>query len=593
MMTKKGVIKRIKKIRFDRKIEIFISITIVFSSLVVLGISMLILQHIVMQGSRNITESQVSTITNQLEEDFSDYKNLVLSIVLSNSIQNYLKTDKNEGLIEYYNKADLAKETLRSACLQNQKIIDIAIIDSSGENYLFHGNYGQNAKNFLEYYKKAKIFSYPIGWGQMKMDFDLPLTNFDKPTINLYYPIYSTVHIDKFLGTLCISIKNGELLQILDETNFSDYEVYLINGADKIIVGPKTENKDSFFDAIGIDGNSGEVKKGGITYLYRSIKGTDFHLIQKIYRFPLVSGLMQNFGFLAFAILLLIIINILISRKLVDLMYKPMKKVLSAMNRVENEKNLSQRIDYSDFGEDFSHIAQGFNSMMARVNNLVVQVKEEQKIKEKIKYNALQSQIKPHFLYNTLECIHWQALNDGNKKISKLVMALSTYYKICISHGHDIIPLKDELKHIESYLVIQNFRYDKKINLDLNVSDEFNEIMIPKLSLQPLIENALLHGNQEELNLNKSICVTAFIKDDKFVLQVKDNGGKVDDEVIVNINSFLDSPCNDFGYGIRNVHKRIKLAFGEDYGLKYMKNELEGVCVEVTLPFQKGELLDV
>ncbi len=588
-MIKKGGRFNFNTIKFDRKIEIFISITIILTSLVILGVSMIILQHIVMKESKNITESQISTITNQLEEDFCDYKDLVLSIVLSNSVQDFLSYDKNKGISDYYNKVDLALETLSSACLQNQKIIYAAIIDKNEVNYIFHGNYGQTSVNFLDYYKKMKLSSYQTGWGQMLMDFNLPLTNYEEPTVNLYYPIYSSVKIGKYLGTLCIAVKNGELLQILDETKFSDYQVFLLNGENKIIAGPSIESKNSFFNDIGITEDRGEVKKDGITFLYRKINGTDFHIVQKIYRFPLVSGLIQNFGILILVILLLIITSILISRKLVNLMYQPMKKVLSAMDTVENEINLTQRIDYYDFGEDFRHIAKGFNSMMDRLNILVEKVKEEQKIKEKIKYNALQSQIKPHFLYNTLECIHWQALNDGNKEISKLVMALSTYYKICISHGKDIISLKDEIRHIKSYLVIQNFRFDKKIILNVNIDKKYDDVLIPKLSLQPLIENSLLHGNQEQLHINKLIEVSASDYNDKFILEVKDNGGMLNDIEIEKINSFLNGTVNDFGYGIRNVHKRIQLSFGKEFGLHYKTSNLNGICVEVVLPLIKGE----
>ena len=134
--------------------------------------------------------------------------------------------------------------------------------------------------------------------------------------------------------------------------------------------------------------------------------------------------------------------------------------------------------------------------MMNRIDLLLEQVKLEQHQMEQIRFHALQSQIKPHFLYNTLDCIHWQAVSDGNKEISVMVKAMAQYYRICLSKGKEIIPLKLEMEHIRSYLIIQNMRYDNIVELEDLITEEYYEIMIPKMTLQPLIENAIYHGIQ-------------------------------------------------------------------------------------------------
>ena len=140
---------------------------------------------------------------------------------------------------------------------------------------------------------------------------------------------------------------------------------------------------------------------------------------------------------------------------------------------------------------DSRKLAEGFNSMMDEMNLLMEQVKQEQHEMEQIRFNALHSQIKPHFLYNTLECIHWQAVADGNQEISTMVKALAQYYRVCLSQGREIISLRQELEHVRSYLIIQNMRYDNIIELMVQIPEKYDDVKIPKMTLQPLIENAI------------------------------------------------------------------------------------------------------
>src|SRR5699024_40274 len=189
----------------------------------------------------------------------------------------------------------------------------------------------------------------------------------------------------------------------------------------------------------------------------------------------------------------MVILSFFVIKGVISRVYRSLYQTVQQMDEVA-AGCLESRINVASMGEDFQKLATGFNSMMEEILVLMEQVKMEQHQIEQIRFNSLQSQIQPHFLYNTLECIHWQAMADGNKEISTLVMALAKYYRICLSKGHDVISLGLEIEQIKNYLIIQNMRYDNIIGSEFQVDDTCKDAMVPKLTLQPLVENSIYHG---------------------------------------------------------------------------------------------------
>ena len=201
-----------------------------------------------------------------------------------------------------------------------------------------------------------------------------------------------------------------------------------------------------------------------------------------------------------------------------------------------------------------------------------------------MRFNALQSQIQPHFLYNTLECIHWQALAGGNQEISTMVKALAQYYRICLSEGEDIITLGMELEHVRNYLIIQNMRYGNIIALTEKVPERFTSLPIPKLTLQPLVENCIYHGIRVKEGETGTVEIAVCEKEGAVSLTVTDDGGGMDPERIAYINEHISDMRRDVGYGISNINKRIELLYGAKFGLRFQKDRKKGVCVEIRLP---------
>ena len=277
--------------------------------------------------------------------------------------------------------------------------------------------------------------------------------------------------------------------------------------------------------------------------------------------------------------------SITILRKMINSFYEPINRVVTTMDGV-SEGKLDERIDMKSMDTDSRKLAEGFNDMMDKIDMLMEQVKLEQHQIEQIRFNALYAQIKPHFLYNTLECIHWQAVSDGNQEISTMVKAMAQYYRVCLSRGKEMIPLGQELEHIRSYLVIQNMRYDNIIDLEDHIPEGFYRVNIPKMTLQPLVENAIYHGIRIKEGGKGKIFLEIRRKGEDVYLSLGDSGSGMTQWEIDEMNQSISQYDESFGYGVRNVNKRIELMFGKAYGLYYFKNEQGGVTVEIHLPFE-------
>ncbi len=266
---------------------------------------------------------------------------------------------------------------------------------------------------------------------------------------------------------------------------------------------------------------------------------------------------------------------------------KPISSLKMLMGKAE-KGDLTVHFDSrSDYGE-IAELGGSFNHMIDQLHHLMELVVEEQKLKREADIKTLQAQIKPHFLYNTLDTIRWMAEEHGVKNISLLVGALTKLFRISLSRGHEIIGLNQELEHVRSYLYIQKVRYEHKLNYEILCEDRFFCCKVNKLILQPLVENAIYHGIKQKRG-EGHIKVEVSQRDQDLVLSVWDDGAGMPLEQCESLNRALQVDTSQkaysHGYGIFNVNDRIRLAYGPKYGLHYSLNESGGVTVEAVLPF--------
>lgn len=233
--------------------------------------------------------------------------------------------------------------------------------------------------------------------------------------------------------------------------------------------------------------------------------------------------------------------------------------------------------------DEIGQLFKSFRYMSNRLQELMNQEYENGKAVKQAELKALQAQINPHFLYNTLDLINWEALDCGAKRIMKISRALAKFYKLSLNHGEEFSNVKDELSHVEYYIMIQNFRYNDRIEMIREVPEELMENRILHIVLQPLAENFFVHGmvGKEETAILR-IRIRGWEEMEDMVLEVADNGCGMTKEEREKILS--EEATERSGYGVRNIHKRIQLVYGENYGLEYRENEWGGVSVRLRFP---------
>lgn len=284
---------------------------------------------------------------------------------------------------------------------------------------------------------------------------------------------------------------------------------------------------------------------------------------------------------------------------------RPISQLASFMRKVE-EGNMSIRIP-EEREDEIGLLGRSFNKMLSQMTRLISQVWSEQRLKREAELRSLQAHIQPHFLYNTLDTIQWLARKDGAKEATEMVEALSKLFRIGLSKGQEIIPLTNEIEHIQSYLKIQQTRYKDKLNYKIEVDGSCDDLFVLKLILQPLVENAIYHGIKERRGPGM-IAIRAVISEEMLELIIQDDGVGMNDTRLAALRAVLEavpdvsdmnaaqraaadrSPNQATSYGLRNVQERIRLSYGEMYGILIDSKEKSGTTVTIKHPIiRKGQ----
>ena len=204
---------------------------------------------------------------------------------------------------------------------------------------------------------------------------------------------------------------------------------------------------------------------------------------------------------------------------------------------------------------------------------------------------ALQSQINPHFLYNTLDMIKWMCYAGRTADIERAVASMAKFYKITLSRGRNIVTVRDELEHSREYVNIQNMRFGDRITLKVAVPEELMDVPIPKITLQPLIENAILHGILETEDETGTVTISGTVEKDSMIITVTDDGVGMEEDQISRLFSASEAGGNGSSYGIRNIRQRIRLLYGNDSDILFTSRPGEGTEVKILLKQGKNNTM--
>lgn len=315
---------------------------------------------------------------------------------------------------------------------------------------------------------------------------------------------------------------------------------------------------------------------------YREIDRTDWRLVSVIPVNSVFSESRQVLINTAALYLLFVVLACATALLLSGSLAKRLSLVVEKINQ-NREKSLVRFEDNAD-KDEIGQLVFNYNSMVDRINQLM---EEQTETAEKLKVSevkALQAQINPHFLYNMLDMINWLAQSGKQREVGLAVQTLSKFYKLTLSKKNITTPIGEELRHVELYVKLQNMRYEDKISFLVDVPDEILDYEIPKLVLQPIVENAIQHGIFEKEAKEGAVVIMAWMDGSDIVFVISDDGVGISPEKLPRI---LDGSYEDgrgSNIGIYNTHLRLQLLYGKEYGLHYESTPEQGTEVQVKLP---------
>lgn len=290
---------------------------------------------------------------------------------------------------------------------------------------------------------------------------------------------------------------------------------------------------------------------------------------------------------LTFLICALILLIVLIVYS--NIVNKPVKSLIKEMKRFEKEADGFVLNGGSEAVTELRVISDSFRHMTIKISELMEKVRHEETELRKTELKALQAQINPHFLYNTLDSIQWMCEQGRTDDAAKMVSSLARLFRISISRGKELITIKDEMRHAESYLIIQSYRYKDQFTYSFEIDPTLENCLCNKITVQPLIENAIYHGLNRTVDEGEIKISVKKVPDDEndILITVSDNGIGMTEE---QCNAILKKERSDSsGIGVKNVNDRLKIYFGDKYGLN-IESELDvGTTVTVRIPKKEGE----
>lgn len=276
-------------------------------------------------------------------------------------------------------------------------------------------------------------------------------------------------------------------------------------------------------------------------------------------------------------IVLCLVIILVLGPVLSKMLTRGIELLTENMNRV---KNGSREVTVTSDSEDEIGVLIGsFRSMMEEINRLIKEVYKNKIALKEFELKALQAQINPHFLYNSLSIINWMAIRSNQKEISRVTLALSTFYRTALSRGEDMVTVENCIKNIEAYLEIQLVMHDNDFQVEWKIDEGIKIEKVPKLILQPVVENALEHGLDLKEEGEKMLCLSFLEEKEDVLIIVEDNGEGMEQEKAESLVTYQAK-----GYGLKNVNDRICLLYGEEYAIRIFSEPGKGTRVEIRTP---------
>lgn len=385
---------------------------------------------------------------------------------------------------------------------------------------------------------------------------------------------------------VCMDIRFSNISAYVDDVGIGQHGYCFILDTDGNIVyhpqqqliysGLKEEKNEMLMNMA-----DGSYPISNVIYNIHTLENCNWRVVGVSYVDEMITSKVENMMRVCGILMLLALVTALITGVLFSGVFtKPARRLSDAMGDFEKD---AQNFHFKDVGGslEISELSNSFGQMVERIQELMEKVRQEEVSLRKTELKALQAQINPHFLYNTLDSIAWMCEENRNEEAVEMVNALARLFRISISKGKELIPLEKELEHAKSYLKIQNFRYKNQFTYSFDVDESCLEYLCNKITLQPIIENAIYHGLNRMVD-EGHIEIGIHASGEDIKMTVRDNGVGMTPE---QCRKILHEDASDrTGIGIKNVHERIRIYFGERYGLTITSELDECTEVEILIP---------
>lgn len=417
--------------------------------------------------------------------------------------------------------------------------------------------------------------------------------NFNNPSdyLSLFKTIKNPDNFSKDIGYLKLNFKKSLIEDIIDKINSVPNSIsYIINSNGIIICSSNNSASSKYIKNLNkiqdyaINNNFTPTSYNSETIYIKSslIDKTDWYLVTILPESSIIAEINTQRFYLFLIVIIFGGTSIILAFYFVNSINKRLSKVINGMRCVQSG-DLNYYIE-NDINDELGELIDSYNYMIGKMSILI---EEQYKLGKDVKnaeLKALQSQINPHFLYNTLDMINWMSYKKMNNEISLAVKNLAKFYKLSLNKGKDLIAIKDEVQHASLYVNIQNMRYNNRISLRINIDEAINDYLIPKITLQPILENSINHGILGKGEDEGIISILGYSMNSDVILTIADDGIGIKEETLNSLLSNKLTSSNGSGYGLRNIDKRIKLLYGKNYGLSFKSVYGGGTTVIIRIP---------
>ncbi len=571
-----------------------VAVLVLSAVVIVTGVSMKFTNTSIFENSSEYTHTIIQQM-NQNIDSYIDYMENIAYLISSNEdVQDYLFDEKidNEGRYRILNQFQTILDS-------RSDIRNVGIISKNGRMLINDGSKSVNQDldlNTQEWY--ATALEKPNG-PILTSSHVQHIISGERPwVITLSRGIRDRSGSGEKEGVFFIDLNYSAISELCDQSTVGTKGyAFILDAKGNIVYHPQqqqlynelqTENISLIMDTDEDTVLTGTGNDGKLYSISRSEK-TGWTVVDCTNVKELLSKSRQAQSVYVLTAIILVIVALLFSRFMARSITLPIQKLRDSMKKVQ-EGDFSVSDVVVDSKNEIGSLTKSFDVMTHRIHELMEQNVHEQEEKRKSELKALQSQINPHFLYNTLDSIIWMAEGKKNEEVVLMTASLARLLRQSISNEDEVVPIANEVEYARGYLTIQKMRYKDKLEFQIEVDSSILYIPLIKLVLQPIIENAIYHGLKYKESKGLLI-VKGFMKDGNAVLQVIDDGVGMDEETLAHIYDKHKVNYHSNGVGVYNVQKRLKLYYGEDYGITYTSELGKGTTATITIPGRQEEQL--